>query len=82
LLAPGSLPASGNTHLDIPTSGTIDYIISAKGSVIAQRVFPSSVVAGAMKIDLETHSGGVDVYVSHDWLGGAPFYVTVEYTLL
>lgn len=82
VLAAGALPASGSTHLNIPTSGTIDYILSAKGSVSGQRVFPSSKVAGAMTIDLETHSGGVDVYVSHDFLGGALFYVTVEYTLV
>lgn len=82
LLAAGSLPAAGAVHLNIPTSGIIDYIISAKGVVNPQRIFPSSVVAGAMKIDLETTSGGVDVYVSHDWLGGAQFFVTVEYTLI
>ena len=82
LINGGGLPAAGSVNIPIPSSGTIDYIISAKGSVTAQRVFPSGKVASGMSIDLETHSGGIDVYTSHDWLGGAPFYVTVEYTLV
>lgn len=82
LINGGGLPAAGSVNIPIPSSGTIDYIISAKGSVTAQRVFPSGKVAGGMSIDLETHTGGVDVYTSHDWLGGAQFYLMVEYTLI
>ena len=76
----GSLPGSGSVNIKIPTSGSIHYIISAKGSLSDMRVFPSHKIAGSMSIDLETHAGGIDVYVSHDWLGGSKFYLTVEYT--
>lgn len=76
----GSLPGSGSVNIKIPTSGSIHYIISAKGSLSDMRVFPSHKIAGSMSIDLETHAGGIDVYVSHDWIAGSSFYVTVEYT--
>ena len=82
VLAAGALPASGSVHLNIPTNGTLDYILSAKGSTADKRVFPTTKIAGVMTIDLETSPSGVDVYVSHDVLAGTLFYITAEYTLM
>lgn len=84
LLGAGSLPSTGHVHFNISASGTIDFIISAKGCALDNRVFPSSVIGGLdiMKVDLETSTSGVDVYVTSDFLGGLQFYVTVEYTLM
>jgi hypothetical protein len=80
LIYSAALPDSGSVNIKIPTTGTIDYILSVKGSCADSRVFPSSKIGGTMTVDLETHIEGIDVYVSHNALGGSPFYLTVEYT--
>lgn len=82
LINAGALPAATSLGVSIPTSGTIENILSARGATtISNRVIPSSAIAGAMSVQLETYNYGVTVYTSHDWITGEEFWLLVEYTL-
>lgn len=82
LINAGALPAATSLGVSIPTSGTIENILSARGATtISNRVIPSSAIAGAMSVQLETYNYGVTVYTSHDWIAGEDFWLLVEYTL-
>lgn len=61
-------------------AGVVDKVISAQGQLNHNRVFPSSVIGGSMKLDIETSGTDIILHCTADYLKGAPCFVLLKYT--
>lgn len=62
------------------TEGVVESIISAVGRVSGTRLFPSSVIGGTMKLDIETTATDIVLYATADYFKDSPCHVTLKYT--
>ena len=73
-------PGKGSKTIAHNVSGVVDRIVSAQGQLQGYRVFPSSVIGGDMKLDMETNPTEIILYSTADYLAGVPCHVLLKYT--
>lgn len=80
LLDCGGCPGVGTKTVAHNTEGVVDMIVSAQGNLSGYMTFPSTVIGGSMKLDIETSKTDIVLHSSHDWMMNAPCYVLLKYT--
>lgn len=73
-------PAIGSKTITHNEEGVVDKMVSAQGQLDTNRVFPSSVIGGAIKLDLETTGTVIILYSTADSLKDSPCFVLLKYT--
>ena len=76
----GGCPGVGTKTVAHNTEGVVDMIVSAQGNLSGYMTFPSTVIGGAMKLDLETSKTDIVLHSSHEWMMDAPCFVLLKYT--
>lgn len=73
-------PGAESKTIPHNTAGVVDNIVSAQGQMQGYRVFPSSVIGGSMKLDIETNATEIILHSNADYLAGTPCHVLLKYT--
>lgn len=76
----GGCPGVGTKIVAYNTEGAVDTVVSAQGTLSGYMTFPSTVISGSMKLDLETSRTDIVIHSTQEWMKDAPCFVLLKYT--